>query len=71
MIVACVDRHGLGARRFRETRRWLVEDREPDAAERRVALRVPLRQLHVSLTLWLIAAVGVFASTSGSRSCSR
>jgi adenylate cyclase len=60
VVVACVIGTIWGLARFRETRRWLVEDREPDAAERRIALRIPLRQLHVSMTLWLIAAVGVF-----------
>ncbi len=60
VLVACAIGTVWGLRRFRETRRWLVEDREPDPAERRIALRIPLRQLHVSLTLWLIAAVGVF-----------
>jgi adenylate cyclase len=60
VIIACVIGTVWGLRRFRETRRWLEEDREPDEAERRAALRIPLRQLHVSLTLWLIAAVGVF-----------
>ena len=60
VLVACAIGTLWGLRRFRETRRWLVEDREPDPAERRIALRIPLRQLHVSLTLWLIAAVGVF-----------
>ena len=60
VLVACVIGTVWGLRRFRETRRWLDEDREPDEDERRVALRIPLRQLHVSMTLWLIAAVGVF-----------
>jgi adenylate cyclase len=44
---------GLG--RWRSTRRWLVEDREPDDVERRTTLRVPLRQLHVNGALWLLA----------------
>jgi adenylate cyclase len=60
VLVACAIGTVWGLARFRETRRWLVEDREPTAAERRVALRIPIRQLHVSMTLWLIAAVGVF-----------
>jgi adenylate cyclase len=50
---------GLG--RWRSTRAWLVEDREPTDDERRTTLRVPLRQLEVSLVLWGIAVVGVFA----------
>ncbi len=50
---------GLG--KWRSTRRWLTEDREPTAAERRATLRVPLRQLHVAGVLWLIAVVGFFA----------
>ena len=61
VIVACLIGTVWGLRRFRETRNWLVEGREPDPEERRAALRVPLRHLYVSMTLWLIAAVGVFA----------
>ena len=61
VAVACVIGTIWGLRRFRETREWLVEGRDPDQAERRTALRVPLRHLYVSLTLWSIAAVGVFA----------
>jgi adenylate cyclase len=44
---------GLG--RWRTTRDWLVHDRDPDDEERRATLRVPLRQLEVSLVLWGIA----------------
>jgi adenylate cyclase len=65
VAVACAIGTVWGLARFRETRRWLVEDREPDADERRIALRIPLRQLHVMLTLWLIAAVGVFCLNAG------
>ena len=50
---------GLG--RWRTTRAWLVEDREPTDEERRTTLRIPLRQLEVSLALWAIAVVGVLA----------
>jgi adenylate cyclase len=50
---------GLG--RWRSTRRWLMEDREPSEAERRKTLRVPLRQLHVNGVLWLVAVVGFSA----------
>ena len=61
VAVACVIGTIWGLRRFRETREWLVEGRDPDPRERRTALRVPLRHLYVSLTLWSVAAVGVFA----------
>ena len=60
VVVACIVGTVWGLARWRATREWLVCDREPDAAERRTALRVPLRHLRVSLTLWLIAAAGVF-----------
>ncbi len=50
---------GLG--RWRSTRRWLVEDREPTEAERLTTLRVPLRQVHVNAALWLIAVIGFTA----------
>ena len=50
---------GLG--RWRGTREWLVEDREPTEEERRTTLRVPLRQLEVSMVLWGIAVVGEIA----------
>ena len=49
-----------GLARWRATRAWLVDDREPGPRERRAALRVPLRHLHVSVTLWLVAVAGVF-----------
>jgi adenylate cyclase len=49
-----------GLARWRATRSWLVRDEDPDEAERRTALRVPLRYLYVSLALWLVAVVGVF-----------
>jgi adenylate cyclase len=61
VAVACLVGTVWGLARWRATRTWLVDDREPDPDERRAALRVPLRHLHISLTLWLIAAVGVFA----------
>jgi len=61
VAVACVIGTVWGLARWRATRNWLERDREPDADERRAALRVPLRHLHVSMTLWLIAAAGVFA----------
>src|SRR3954452_14242409 len=48
---------GLG--RWRTTRDWLVHDREPSEEERVATLRVPIRQLEVSLVLWGIAVVGV------------
>src|SRR5215218_7567180 len=60
VAVACLVGTVWGLARWRATRTWLVDDREPDPDERRAALRVPLRHLHISLTLWLIAAVGVF-----------
>jgi len=63
--VACVLGTFWGLKRWRATRSWLERDREPDAAERLAALRVPLRQLHVALTLWLVAAVGVFVINVG------
>jgi len=50
---------GLG--RWRKTREWLVRDRPPTDEERRETLRVPLRQLEVSLVLWGIAVVGEVA----------
>ena len=50
-----------GVGRWRSTRRWLEEDREPTDAERRTTLRVPLRLLHISGVLWLLGAVGFFA----------
>ncbi|HET8951075.1 MAG TPA: adenylate/guanylate cyclase domain-containing protein [Solirubrobacteraceae bacterium] len=61
VAVACVVGTVWGLARWRETRDWLVHDREPDEDERRTALRVPLRHLHVSMTLWGIAVAGVFA----------
>src|SRR5688572_23796175 len=61
VLVACVIGTAWGLKQWRATRKWLVDGREPDPAERRAALRVPLRHLHVSLTLWLVAAAGVFA----------
>jgi adenylate cyclase len=59
LLLACAVGTVWGLWRWRATRAWLVGDREPDAAERRDTLRVPLRQLRVSFVLWLIAA-GVF-----------
>ena len=50
-----------GLRRWRSTRRWLVDDREPDDRERRETLRVPLSQMHVNATLWLLAVPVFFA----------
>jgi HAMP domain-containing protein len=61
VAVACVIGTVWGLAHWRATRNWLVSDREPDADERRTALRVPLRHLHVSMTLWAIAVVGMFA----------
>jgi adenylate cyclase len=61
VAVACVIGTVWGLARFRQTRAWLVDGREPDQRERRAALRVPLRHLHMSLTLWLVAVAGVFA----------
>jgi adenylate cyclase len=61
VLVACIVGTVWGLARWRATREWLVCDRDPDAEERRTALRVPLHHLRVSLTLWLIAAAGVFA----------
>ena len=60
VVFACILGTVWGLARWRATREWLVCDREPDADERRTALRVPLRHMRVSLTLWLIAVVGVF-----------
>ena len=60
VVVACVLGTVYGLGRWRATRSWLVRDREPNAVERRTALRVPLRYLYVSLALWLVAVVGVF-----------
>jgi len=65
VAVACVIGTVWGLARFRQTRAWLVDGREPDQRERRAALRVPLRHLHMSLTLWLIAVAGVFALNVG------
>ena len=48
-----------GVGRWRSTRRWLEEDREPTDAERRTTLRVPLRLLHISGVLWLLGGGGV------------
>ena len=61
MLVACIIGTVWGLARWRATREWLVHDRDPDPDERRTALRVPLRHMRVSLTLWLVAVVGVFA----------
>jgi adenylate cyclase len=61
VIVACVVGTAWGLKRWRATREWLVDGREPDPDERRAALRVPLQMLFVCLTLWLVAAAGVFA----------
>ncbi len=61
VVVACVLGTVWGLGRWRATRSWLVRDREPSAAERRTALRVPLRHLNVSMALWLVATAGVFA----------
>jgi adenylate cyclase len=61
VAAACVVGTAWGLARWRATREWLVSDREPNADERRAALRVPLSHLRVSLTLWLVAAIGVFA----------
>jgi adenylate cyclase len=60
MIFAAVVGTVWGLGRWRTTRAWLVEDREPTDEERRTTLRVPLRQLEVSLALWAIAVIGVF-----------
>ena len=60
VVVACVLGTVWGLARWRATRSWLERDREPSEAERRAALRVPLRHLHVSMVLWLVAVVGVF-----------
>ena len=54
---------GLG--KWRSTRRWLVEERDPTPPERRATLRVPLQLLHVSGVLWLIAVAGFFALNVG------
>jgi adenylate cyclase len=61
VAVACVIGIVWGLAQWRATRKWLVSDREPDADERRTALRVPLRHLHVSMTLWAIAVIFIFA----------
>jgi adenylate cyclase len=50
-----------GLKRWRSTRRWLVEDREPDELERRETLRVPLSLLDVNVALWLLAVPAFFA----------
>jgi adenylate cyclase len=47
-------RTGLGSLR------WIFEDREPDPAEQRRTLRVPLRLVRVQAVLW-VAAAGFFA----------
>ncbi len=60
VVVACVLGTVWGLARWRATRSWLERDREPSEAERRAALRVPLRHLHVSMVLWLVAVIGVF-----------
>jgi adenylate cyclase len=60
VVVAAILGTAWGLARWRATRAWLVNDREPGPRERRAALRVPLRYLRVCLTLWLVAVVGVF-----------
>jgi adenylate cyclase len=60
VVVACVLGTVYGLASWRATRTWLVRDEDPDEAERRAVLRVPLRYLYVSLALWLVAVVGVF-----------
>jgi adenylate cyclase len=61
VLVAAVVGTLWGLGRWRTTREWLVRDREPTDEERRTTLRVPLRQLEVSLVLWGIAVAGFFA----------
>ena len=61
LLFACFAGTVWGLSRWRATREWLVEDRDPDEAERRATLRVPLRQLHVSGVLWLVGAAAFFA----------
>jgi len=61
VVLACLVGTLWGLGRWRATRKWLVRDREPDAAERRATLRVPLRHLNVSMALWLLGAAGFFA----------
>ena len=45
-----------GLARFRAALEWLHEGRAPSDRERRITLRVPLRQLHVNAALWLLGA---------------
>ena len=61
VLVACVLGTLWGLARWRATRSWLVSDREPSPAERRAALRVPVRHLNISMALWLVAVAGTFA----------
>jgi adenylate cyclase len=61
VALACVAGTVYGLGRWRATRAWLKEDRDPTAEERLATLRVPLRQMHVAGALWLTAAVAFFA----------
>src|SRR5215207_11565363 len=65
VLVACVLGTLWGLARWRATRSWLVSDREPSPAERRAALRVPVRHLNISMALWLVAVAGTFAINVG------
>ncbi|MEA2478396.1 MAG: adenylate cyclase [Thermoleophilaceae bacterium] len=58
VIVACLVGTVWGMARFREARGWLREEREPTDRELRITLRAPLRQLHVNIVLWVLAAIG-------------
>ncbi len=46
-----------GRRRLRRASDWLLEDRMPTPAERRAALRAPLRIVGLTAGIWLLAAV--------------
>jgi adenylate cyclase len=64
VLVAIVVGVLLGSRSVLAGLGWVAEDRDPDEAEQRAALRAPLRLLAVQGTLWGIAVV-VFTVLNG------
>ena len=55
----------VGRQRLRATNRWLLDDREPTADERRDALRMPRRIVALHAVIWLLATIvfGVLNAT--------
>ena len=61
VVVACVVGTVWGWRAGAPRAAGSCATASPTPDERRTALRVPLRHLYVSMALWLVAVVGVFA----------